>query len=370
MPVGGLRSPRVARVLPAILVALLAVALLARPAVTAAAAEPHGKSAPELNAATWLLLDPTDGEELAAHGPDRERAIASTTKLMTAYLALRKLRMDEKLEVPAYSAGAAESVAGLNKGERLTVHDLIVAMMLPSANDAAETIADGISGSEQAFVALMNRTAADLGLDHTHYANPIGLDANGNYSTAADLTDLAIQLLSDKRFRKIVGKPQATLKSGAEQRVVTNTNTLLLSDPSVDGVKTGHTLDAGYVLVASAKRDTRAADRRGPRRSQRGRSGRRCRGSARLRLLPLQAPECGSQGRGSGDRDRPLRGRGPAAARQAGDRGRDPAGSGSARRRRRAEAGRGPDRGGGSTRPGDGHPGREVRRADSAGGGS
>ena len=256
MPVGGPRSPRVARVLPAIFVALLAVALLARPAVTAAATEPDGKSAPELNAATWLLLDPTDGEELTAHGPDRERAIASTTKLMTAYLALRKLRMDEKLEVPAYSAGAAESVAGLNKGERLTVHDLIVAMMLPSANDAAETIADGISGSEQAFVALMNRTAADLGLDHTHYANPIGLDANGNYSTAADLTDLAIQLLSDKRFRKIVSKPQATLKSGAEQRVVTNTNTLLLSDPSVDGVKTGHTLDAGYVLVASAKRDT------------------------------------------------------------------------------------------------------------------
>ena len=241
---------------PVILAALLAIVLLAAPAVAAAATEPREEPAPKLNAATWLLVDPTDGEELAAHAPDRERAIASTTKLMTAYLALKKLRMGEKLEVPAYSAGAAESVAGLVEGERLTVHDLIVAMMLPSANDAAETVAEGISGSKRAFVSLMNRTAADLGLDRTHYANPIGLDAKGNYSTAADLTDLASKLLSDKRIRKIVSKPQATLKSGAERRVVTNTNTLLLSDPSVDGVKTGHTLDAGYVLVASAKRDT------------------------------------------------------------------------------------------------------------------
>jgi D-alanyl-D-alanine carboxypeptidase (penicillin-binding protein 5/6) len=239
-------------VLPAFLARLLAVAHTQ----PAAAAERQGAPAPKLNAATWLLLDPTDGEELAAHGADRERAIASTTKLMTAYLALRKLRMGETLEVPAYSAGAAESVAGLTKGERLTVHDLLLAMMLPSANDAAETVADGISGSERAFVELMNRTAADLGLDHTHYANPIGLDAKGNYSTAEDLTDLALRLLSDKRFRRIVSRPRATLKSGAEQRVVTNTNTLLLSDPSVDGVKTGHTLDAGYVLIASAKRDT------------------------------------------------------------------------------------------------------------------
>jgi D-alanyl-D-alanine carboxypeptidase (penicillin-binding protein 5/6) len=256
MRIGGPRSPRLGRVVsPVILAALLAV-LGAAPAIAAAATESQDEPAPKLNAATWLLLDPTDGEELAAHDPDRERAIASTTKLMTAYLALKKLRMGEKLEVPAYSAGAAESVAGLVEGERLTVHDLIVAMMLPSANDAAETVAEGISGSKRAFVALMNHTAADLGLDRTHYANPIGLDANGNYSTAGDLTDLASKLLSDRRFRKIVSKPEATLKSGAERRVVTNTNTLLLSDPSVDGVKTGHTLDAGYVLVASAKRDS------------------------------------------------------------------------------------------------------------------
>jgi|GEM_PF-243729 len=246
----GARLPRGA-VLP-ILVLVLAFAL----APTASAAK-GGKDAPgpEVDAATWLLLDASDGHELAAHDSDEERAIASTTKLMTAYLALKNLSMNEKLEVPAYSPGPAESVAGLTKGEKLTVHDLLTAMMLPSANDAAVTVADGVAGSQRAFVDEMNRAAATLDLDHTHYANPIGLDDKENYSSAGDLTDLALQLLTDRRFRKIVAEPQATLKSGAQQRVVTNTNTLLLSDPSVDGVKTGHTLDAGYVLVASAKRD-------------------------------------------------------------------------------------------------------------------
>ena len=232
-------------------VAAATLALLGTsPAHAAAAQEP-----PTIDAASWLLIDSADGTELASRRPGEERAIASTTKLMTAYLALKKLRMNQKLTVPAYSAAPAESVAGLIRGERLTVSDLITAMMLPSANDAAATIADGVSGSQAAFVSEMNRAASALGLERTSYANPIGLDARENYSTAQDLTDLSLELLSDRRFRRIVDQPQATLKSGAQPRVVQNTNTLLLSDPSVDGVKTGHTLDAGYVLVASAKRD-------------------------------------------------------------------------------------------------------------------
>ncbi len=234
---------------------LIAIVLLvALPAPGRAATGGGGKS-PQLDAASWVLIDLEDEEELAAHAPGRRRAIASTTKLMTAYLALNELKMDEELVVPRYDAAPAESVAGLSAGERLTVRDLIVAMMLPSANDAAVTVADGVAGSEAAFVGEMNRAAADLGLSRTRYANPIGLDAKGNYSTAEDLSSLAQDLLADKRFRRIVAKPEATLKSGSQTRVVENTNTLLLSDPSVDGVKTGHTLDAGYVLVASAKRD-------------------------------------------------------------------------------------------------------------------
>ncbi|HEU4803423.1 MAG TPA: D-alanyl-D-alanine carboxypeptidase family protein [Solirubrobacterales bacterium] len=235
-------------------VALLTAALVATGLVPASAGA-STKKPPQLDAASWVLIDLKDGAELAARASGQRRAIASTTKLMTAYLALRDLRMGEKLVVPRYDAEPAESLAGLEKGERLTVHDLLVAMMLPSANDAAETVAQGIAGSEPAFVAEMNRAADKLGLDRTHYANPIGLDAKRNYSTAEDLTTLAEELLSDKRFRRIVAMPKAKLTSGARNRTVTNTNTLLRSDPTVDGVKTGHTTDAGYVLVASAKRD-------------------------------------------------------------------------------------------------------------------
>jgi D-alanyl-D-alanine carboxypeptidase (penicillin-binding protein 5/6) len=235
-------------------VALLTAALVATGLVPASAGA-STKKPPQLDAASWVLIDLKDGAELAARASGQRRAIASTTKLMTAYLALRDLRMGEKLVVPRYDAEPAESLAGLEKGERLTVHDLLVAMMLPSANDAAETVAQGIAGSEPAFVAEMNRAADKLGLDRTHYANPIGLDAKRNYSTAEDLTTLAEELLTDKRFRRIVAMPKAKLTSGARNRTVINTNTLLRSDPTVDGVKTGHTTDAGYVLVASAKRD-------------------------------------------------------------------------------------------------------------------
>lgn len=173
---------------------------------------------------------------------------------MTAYLALRRLPLDEKLKVPPYSAAPAESVAGLSAGERLTVRDLLTAMMLPSANDAAFTVAVGVAGSERAFVAAMNRAAERLGLADTSYSNPIGLDEAGNYSSAADLLKLTGVLMADRRFRRIVSKPKAELTSGATPRTVVTRNTLLLSDPTVDGVKTGHTRDAGYVLVASARR--------------------------------------------------------------------------------------------------------------------
>jgi D-alanyl-D-alanine carboxypeptidase (penicillin-binding protein 5/6) len=234
--------------LPAIVLAVLALVLIQLPSAATAAREPR------LDASAWLLVDRRDGDELAARAAGARRAIASTTKLMTAHLALTELDPDEKLTVPDYDPEPAESVAGLTAGERLTVRDLIVAMMLPSANDAAATVAAGIGGSQRAFVAEMNRAARRLGLDRTHYANPIGLDAPGNYSTAADLVSLAAEMLGDRRFRHVVAMPEATLRSGDLPRKVTNTNTLLLSDASVDGVKTGHTNDAGYVLVASAKR--------------------------------------------------------------------------------------------------------------------
>ena len=237
----------------AALVALV-VALGALASPSPATAAPNADAAPDLDAAAWLLIDPRDGHRLAAHAASSQRAIASTTKLMTAYLALQNLKLGQKLKVPPYSPAPGESVAGLQAGERLTVRDLLTAMMLPSANDAAYTVAVGVAGSEGAFVDEMNRAAKDLGLDDTSYSTPIGLDDIGNYSSAEDLLTLTTLLMKDGRFRGIVSQPEAELTSGAVPRTVVNRNTLLLADPTVDGVKTGHTLDAGYVLVASARR--------------------------------------------------------------------------------------------------------------------
>ncbi len=248
------RGARATRVLRAIAACWAAASLLVAAAPVAAFGETR-QAPPELDAAAWILLDARDGDRLAAHAAAAPRPIASTTKLMTAYLALQDLDLGEEVTVPPYDAAPAESVAGLVAGESLSVRDLLLAMMLPSANDAAETVALGIAPTEDAFVARMNDAAAELGLSRTSYANPIGLDDPLNYSSAADLAKLTLALREDRRFRKIVARPKATLRSGSVEREVLTRNTLLLSDPSVDGVKTGHTTGAGYVLVASAKRE-------------------------------------------------------------------------------------------------------------------
>ncbi|HKJ35356.1 MAG TPA: D-alanyl-D-alanine carboxypeptidase family protein [Solirubrobacterales bacterium] len=211
-------------------------------------------SPPKLDARAWILVDARDGDVLAADSPGRSLPIASATKLMTAYLALRDLDLDKMVEAPGYDANPVESVLGLREGEEISVRDLLVAMMLPSANDAASALADAVSGSVPRFVKRMNGAAAKLGLDDTSYANPIGLDDPLNVSSARDLAALTLVLREDERFRKIVSKPDATLKTGAQRRQVSTRNTLLLGDGSVDGVKTGHTRGAGYVLVASAER--------------------------------------------------------------------------------------------------------------------
>jgi D-alanyl-D-alanine carboxypeptidase (penicillin-binding protein 5/6) len=187
-----------------------------------------------------------------AKHPDAERAIASTTKLMTALLALEQAKPSDVFTAPAYHAMPAESRINLREGERMTVHDLLEALLLESANDAAETLAEGVSGSREAFVAEMNARAADLGLEHTSYANPIGLDEAGNYSSARDLASLARVLIKRPRFARIVDMPEAQLESGARPRVVDNRNDLISEYPWVSGVKTGYTANAGNVLVGAA----------------------------------------------------------------------------------------------------------------------
>jgi D-alanyl-D-alanine carboxypeptidase (penicillin-binding protein 5/6) len=220
------------------------------------AAEPSAPAGPpKLAAKTWILIDPRDDEVLAAKGADRSLPIASATKLMTAYLALKKLRPKETLTAPPYNALPAESLIGLEAGEKMTVRDLLYGLILESGNDAAVTLAEGVSGSVPKFVDQMNRTAASLGLEETSYENPIGLDAPDNYSSASDLVALADSLLADPLFARIADTSSVTLRSGNRPRAIDSRNTLLGADPTIDGVKTGHTLQAGYVLVGSATRN-------------------------------------------------------------------------------------------------------------------
>lgn len=230
--------------LPAVLIALL----------FGAHASPASAEGPKLDARSWVLIDAETGDRLAAHAPRKRLPIASATKLMTARLALAELPLDRKLRMPPYRPAPAESIAGFASGERVSVRDLLVALLLPSANDAAVALADGVAGSTGTFVRRMNREAQRLSLDRTSYSNPIGLDDPDNYSSASDLARLTRRLRADERFRRIVAKPEATLRSGAKTRKVTTRNTLLRSQPWVDGVKTGHTQGAGYVLVASGER--------------------------------------------------------------------------------------------------------------------
>ncbi len=249
--VEGARGPAAQNVRPLLLVlaALVAMAVAGAP-VAAAQTGP-----PTLQAKAAIVMEASTGDVLYAKNVNEHRAIASTTKLMTVYVALQRDDLDDVFSAPAYRVSTAESLIGLRKGERMSVRDLLRACLLPSANDAAATIAIGTLGSTKAFVAEMNRQAKLLGLNDTHFTTPVGLDTPGNYSTARDLARLAIRLRGFEFFRRTTDLPSATLRSGDHKRTVVNRNTLVRRVPVVNGVKTGHTNHAGYVLVGSATRD-------------------------------------------------------------------------------------------------------------------
>src|SRR5437588_8950342 len=162
-------------------VAAFTLAVAALGAAAAACAAP-----PRVGAPAAIVIDAQTGQALYARRPDSRHPIASTTKLMTALVALERGRDSHLISSPGYAPGPDEVTIGLVRGERMTLHDLLLAMLLPSANDAAMTIARGIGGSEAAFVRAMNDQAAAVGLTGTSYSNPIGLDSPDNYSTARD----------------------------------------------------------------------------------------------------------------------------------------------------------------------------------------
>jgi D-alanyl-D-alanine carboxypeptidase (penicillin-binding protein 5/6) len=229
--------------------AVLALATL-WPATAAALAPPA------LSVRGAILVEESTGRQLYGVAPNAELPIASTTKMMTALVTLQHVRhLDTVFTAPNWYASSMDSQIGLVPGERMTVHDLMLALMLPSADDAAEDLAYNVGGgSVSRFVGMMNADARALGLRHTHYSTPIGLDTPGNYSSASDLVKLASFELQHNRFlARIVAEPSAQLDTGPARYVV-NRNDLVGHD-SIFGVKTGHTSGAGYVLVAAARRN-------------------------------------------------------------------------------------------------------------------
>jgi D-alanyl-D-alanine carboxypeptidase (penicillin-binding protein 5/6) len=234
----------------ALMLLLVGVLLAVVPAPAAAELSPP----PSLSAPSAAVFETSTGRPVFGRAAGQRRLIASTTKMMTALLTVSSVRLDRVCTAPPYAAGPLETQIGLRAGERMRVRDLLRAVLLPSANDAAATLAVCVAGSRAAFVARMNARAHRLGLDHTHFSTPIGLDDAGNYSTAADLARLAIAARDDAFLRQTMDLRSAVLGSGDHTRTVVNRNTLVQQVPWVDGVKTGHTYAAGYILVASGTR--------------------------------------------------------------------------------------------------------------------
>ena len=243
------------RIAASLIAAACGVALTGAP--PAGAGTPSPPAPPPLSVSAAALYAPATHQLLYGVNAQRRVAIASTTKLMTALVVLQHVhRLSTMFTQNDYTPAAVDSQIGLAPGERMSVHDLLLALMLPSADDAAEDLAFNVGhGSVARFVGMMNAEARMLGLRHTHYTTPIGLDTPGNYSSAADLVRLADYDMTHSRyFARIVALPRATLYSGSHVRTAVNRNDLVGRYPWIDGIKTGHTLDAGYVLVASGHR--------------------------------------------------------------------------------------------------------------------
>lgn len=210
---------------------------------------------PDVVAEASIVVDARTGTMIAADHAYQRRPIASTTKLMTALLTIERAEPRDVFEASDYEPESFESQLGFLPGERMAVRDLLAALLLESANDAAVTLAEGVEGSTEEFVDEMNARADRLGLEDTSYENPIGFDHPDNHSTASDLAELGARLMRIERFSDIVEEPRIELRSGARPRTVENRNDLVGTAPAVDGVKTGFTLGAGHVLVGSAERD-------------------------------------------------------------------------------------------------------------------
>jgi D-alanyl-D-alanine carboxypeptidase (penicillin-binding protein 5/6) len=212
---------------------------------------------PAISATAAFLMDPETGDILYEKNADQSLPMASTTKIMTAVVVLENASMNESTCISEYASAVGESSVWLEEGEFLTVEQLLYALMVQSANDAAVALAECVGGSEDAFVEMMNETASEIGLENTHFANPHGLDEQGHYSSARDLAITAAYAMKIPQFRSLVVADdyQIPWPGNPYPRVLENHNKLLEMYPYATGIKTGYTLGAGKCLVASAAKE-------------------------------------------------------------------------------------------------------------------
>ena len=232
---------------------LICLALLSLPAPTWGADVNTDKLTVEGAAA--YVLDKETGETLYSKNADVPRAVASTTKIMTAMLVLKRATMDETITVSPYAASTGGASIGLRAGEKRSVVELLHALMLASANDAAFGLAEHVAGSEPGFVDMMNERAAQLGADQTRFTVPHGLASGAeHYSTARDLAVIARAAMEDPDFAALVATRWWTWTTDEEpgRRDLRNSNSLLDRYPPAVGLKTGFTNESGYCLVAGA----------------------------------------------------------------------------------------------------------------------
>ncbi|MGN9838785.1 D-alanyl-D-alanine carboxypeptidase family protein [Nonomuraea sp. H19] len=230
--------------------------------VSQPAAATRAADAPAVKAASAYVID-SAGTVHFSKRETRRVPVASLVKVMTAYVVLREARLSDTITITAtdvkYAARGGATTAGLKKGERLTVRDLLYGLMLPSGADAANALARQYGPGKTAFVAKMNRTARALGLTDTRYTNADGMPTpdNGGYSTAVDQAKLAQRALASDTFRTIAGKKVYAVAKTSLHRAHTwrNSNKLLSQAEGVLGVKTGYTNAAGYCLMFAADRN-------------------------------------------------------------------------------------------------------------------
>jgi len=203
------------------------------------------------SATSAILVDADSGRVLYEQNADQQMLIASTTKIMTALVAIRDGNLSDTVKVSRKAAYTEGSSMYLKEGETLTLETLLYGLMLCSGNDAAVAIAEHISGSEEAFAERMNQTAVELGMMNSSFANPNGLDHEKHYSTARDMSVLARAAMENRTLARIVSTKSVTMSG----RTMTNHNKLLSYMENCIGLKTGYTKAAGRTLVSCAEQN-------------------------------------------------------------------------------------------------------------------